>query len=321
MNDLPPLASLDPDTLEQEAMQPLRIRHLVLVTGLSGAGKSITLRYLEDMGFNWTDNLPLPLVPGYLAHLSADNQPNIRVAIGIHLRDSGCLSSFHQYYEQISALAEQTELLFLEANHDMLINRYQETRRRHPTAQDQTVREAIALEKQNLAPVRAMADLVIDTSRTTTPQLKERLDQLFQEMFSDRMNDAELTIFVRSFGFKFGANTDADMVLDGRFLPNPYYDPALRPFSGREEPVIQFLERDGEALTFLDRIQSLLDYLIPRYQRGKKRYFTLDIGCTGGFHRSVFLVEQLTKRLRQQGFSVLMRHRDLHRDSARSGED
>ncbi|MEO5363358.1 MAG: RNase adapter RapZ [Magnetococcus sp. DMHC-8] len=298
-----------------------RIRHLVLVTGLSGAGKSIALNYLEDMGFYWTDNLPFPLVPHYLHHLNTGNSPSLRVAVGIHLREPGCLGSFHDHYRRVSALAEHTELLFLEANHDTLINRYQETRRRHPMAHEATVREAIALEMQALEPVRAMADLVIDTSRTTIPQLKDRLDQLFQEMLYERTNDAELTIFIRSFGFKFGANTDADMVLDGRFLPNPYYDPALRPFSGRDEPVIRFLEKEGEALAFLERLQSLFDYLIPRYQREKKRYFTVDIGCTGGYHRSVFLVEQLTKRLRQQGFTVLMRHRDLHRDPPRSADD
>ncbi|MBF0460703.1 MAG: RNase adapter RapZ [Magnetococcales bacterium] len=303
------------------ATDPVRIRHVVLVTGLSGAGKSVALKYLEDMGFNWTDNLPFPLVSAYLHHLGSEDRPNIRVAIGIHLREPGSFASFHRYYQQVAALAEHTELLFLEANPETLINRYQETRRRHPLAQESTVREAITLERQGLEPVRAMADLVIDTSRTTIPQLKDRLDQLFQEMLCERVNDSELTIFIRSFGFKFGANTDADMVLDGRFLPNPYYDPLLRPFSGRDEPVIRFLEKDGEALAFLDRLQSLFDYLIPRYQQEKKRYFTVDIGCTGGYHRSVFLVEQLTKRLRQQGFLVLMRHRDLHRDPPRSADD
>ncbi|MEO5340000.1 MAG: RNase adapter RapZ [Magnetococcus sp. MYC-9] len=306
---------------DRQGGKNVSIRHLVLVTGLSGAGKSVALKYLEDMGFHWTDNLPLPLVASYLTHLNGENRPNIRVAIGIHLRDPGCLTAFHSYYQELSALANHAELLFLEANDETLINRYQETRRRHPLGQEHTVREAISLEIQSLEPVRAMADLVIDTSRTTIPQLKERLAQLFQEMTCAEFQDAELTIFIRSFGFKFGANTDADMVLDGRFLPNPYYDPALRPFSGRDEPVIRFLEKEGEALAFLDRLQSLFDYLIPRYQKEKKRYFTVDIGCTGGYHRSVFLVEQLTMRLRKQGFVVLMRHRDLHRDPPRSADD
>ncbi|MBF0096948.1 MAG: RNase adapter RapZ [Magnetococcales bacterium] len=297
------------------------IGHLVLVTGLSGAGKSIALKYLEDLGFFWTDNLPISLIPAYLDHLRSGGHGVLRVAVGIHLREGESLQRFPSDYRRVASLAEHSEILFFEAGPDTLVNRYQETRRRHPLAQECTVREAILLERQALEPVRAMADLVIDTSRSSTPQLKERLAQLFQEMLVERRQIGELTIFIRSFGFKFGANTDADMVLDGRFLPNPYYDPELRPYNGREEPVMRFLERDGEALAFLERLQSLFDYLIPRYQKEKKRYFTVDIGCTGGYHRSVFLVEQLTQRLRQQGFMVLMRHRDLYRDPPKSADD
>ncbi|MBF0162323.1 MAG: RNase adapter RapZ [Magnetococcales bacterium] len=307
------MVSGSPSPLAETTTALAHIRHLVLVTGLSGAGKSIALKYLEDMGFFWTDNLPLPLVAHYLNHLREEQRADIRVAIGVHLREPGCLTAFQSYYQQVSALAADTELLFLEANEETLVNRYQETRRRHPMGQECTVREAIASEIQSLEPVRAMADLVIDTSRTTIPQLKERLAQLFRDVRHEQSQESELTLIIRSFGFKFGANTDADMVLDGRFLPNPYYDPALRPFCGYDEPVIRFLEKDGEALAFLERLQSLFDYLLPRYQREKKRYFTVDIGCTGGCHRSVFLVEQMTKRLRQQGYRVLMRHRDVQR--------
>ncbi|WP_130472986.1 RNase adapter RapZ, partial [Candidatus Magnetaquicoccus inordinatus] len=298
---------------KQKKKAVLPISHLVLLTGLSGAGKSIALKYLEDLGFYWTDNLPISLIPAYLQYLQGTGEEVIRVAVGIHLREGESLSRLQSDYQRIAEWAVHCELLFFEANPETLVNRYQETRRRHPLTHGCTVREAILLERQAMEPVRAMADLVIDTSRTTTPQLKDRLAQLFHEMQVERRQEGELTIFLRSFGFKYGANTDADMVLDGRFLPNPYYDPALRPYNGREEPVIRFLERDGEALAFLDRLQSLFDYLIPRYQKEKKRYFTVDIGCTGGYHRSVFLVEQLSQRLQQQGFMVLLRHRDLHR--------
>lgn len=313
-----------------------RVLHLVLVTGLSGAGKSSTLKYLEDIGFHWTDNLPLPLIPAYLDRFRQEQQESTlkepakdnkrivtRLAIGVHLRDRHCLTSFHHCCQELSAMLDRMELVFLEANVDTLVSRYRETRRRHPWAQACTVREAISLEMPYLEPIRAMADLIIETSRMTIPQLKEYLDQLFQEdrgkeLDCTSVNDASLTVFLRSFGFKFGVSTDADMVLDGRFLPNPYYDPALRPFRGCDEPVVHFLEKDGEALDFLNRLQSLFDYLIPRYKREKKRYFTVDIGCTGGHHRSVFLVEQLGKRLSQQGFRVLMRHRDIDRESSQS---
>lgn len=308
---------------------PGKIDHLVLLTGLSGAGKSCALNYLEDIGFCWTDNLPLPLISTYLSHFlhkkregdvleaplkrAEGGEVPTRVAMGLHFRDRACLESFQSVYQKLSGVAERTELLFMEANFDTLISRYRETRRRHPMAKGHTVQEAIFLEMQALEPIRAMADLIIGTSQTTIPQLKDRLDQLFQENTYDGPDASTMTIFIRSFGFKFGVSTDADMVLDGRFLPNPYYDPELRPFNGCDEPIIRFLEKDGEALDFLHRLQSMFDYLIPRYQREKKLYFTIDIGCTGGQHRSVFLVEQLTKRLRHQGFRVLMRHRDLDR--------
>lgn len=288
------------------------IQHLVLVTGLSGAGKSSALKYLEDLGFYWIDNLPLQLIPTYIDHFANEKNQSRRVAIGIHMRDEGCLGPFQSCFHRLLPIAQRLEMIFLEASFETLVTRYRETRRSHPLAQDRTVLEAISMEMEIMEPVRAMADLVIDTSRTNVPQLKDRLDQLFQEQ-----TDSDLIVFIRSFGFKYGMNTDADMVLDGRFLPNPYYDLTLRSFSGREEPVIHFLEKDGEALVFLDRLQSLFDYLIPRYRKEKKRYFTVDIGCTGGHHRSVFLVEQLTKRLSQLGFRVFMRHRDLYRETPR----
>ena len=302
-----------------------KIAHLVLVTGLSGAGKSCTLKYLENIGFYWTDNLPLPLIPTFLNHFNSGTReeyaesgsPTARIAIGLHLRDPCCMTSFRSCYQKLLEMAEKVELLFIEANLETLIRRYQETRSRHPLAKDLTVQEAIYLEAQSLEPIRAMADLIIETSKMTVPELKDRLEQLFKDTITTSEKDSDLIIFIRSFGFKYGVNTDADMVLDGRFLPNPHYDPVLRPFTGRDEPIIHFLEKDGEALDFLNRLQTLFDYLLPRYRREKKRYFTIDIGCTGGHHRSVFLVEQLSRRLIQQGFRVLMRHRDINRATPR----
>ena len=315
------------------------VSHLVLVMGLSGAGKSSALKYLEDIGFHWTDNLPLSLIPTYIEHFNSKNKQDdrsswfasehgekkptiVRVAIGVHWRDHGSLAKFQDSYQNLSAMVDNMELLFMEASLETLISRYRETRRRHPLVKNSTVQETISLEMQYFEPIRAMADLVIETSRTTVPQLKDRLEQLFQEdnygrPDYKRANGSVLTIFLRSFGFKFGVNTDADMVLDGRFLPNPYYNPDLRHLNGCDPAIISFLKKDGEALEFLDQLQSLFDYLLPHYQKEKKRYFTIDIGCTGGRHRSVFLVEQLTKRLRHQGFRVLMRHRDLDRETTR----
>ncbi|MBF0625336.1 MAG: RNase adapter RapZ [Magnetococcales bacterium] len=294
-----------------------RIARLVLVTGISGAGKSSALKYLEDLGFNWVDNLPLGRIPFYLDHLAQSPQgPSLRLAVGIHFRHGEtCLDTLRDCLADLKQRAQRMEVLFLEADVQVLVSRYRETRRRHPFASDRTVREAIALEADRLGPLRVQADLIIDTTGLNVPRLKERLDELFAPK-----TDADLILFLRSFGFKFGANTDADMMMDGRFLANPFYDPALRPLCGRDEPVQRFLERDTEALVFLDRLEGLLNYLLPLYRREKKRYFTLDIGCTGGRHRSVYLVERLGDRLRKAGYHVLVRHRDLNRTAGAEGE-
>ncbi|MBF0429594.1 MAG: RNase adapter RapZ [Magnetococcales bacterium] len=286
-----------------------KIRHLILVAGLSGAGKSSALKYLEDLGFFWVDNLPFELMHVCMEHFAQDRYANAQLAIGIHLRDQGSLSCFQECRNRLTDFVERIETLFLEAHADVLIRRYRETRRRHPLAQELTVQEAVYKEIENFGLVRAQADMIIDTTSLTVPQLKDHLDQVFHSGA-----DADLVVFIRSFGFKYGVNTDADMVLDGRFLLNPYYDVALRALSGRDEPVVRFLERDGEAMVFIDRLASLFEYLIPRYRQEKKRYFTVDIGCTGGRHRSVYLVERLAERLIGRGCQVRMRHRDLERE-------
>ncbi|MBF0272872.1 MAG: RNase adapter RapZ [Magnetococcales bacterium] len=293
---------------------PQKIRHLILVTGLSGAGKSSALKYLEDLGYFWVDNLPFELMPACLKHFAQEGNP-AHLAIGIHMRGESALSCFQECRQQLNEQAERVETIFLEADADVLIRRYRETRRRHPLAQELTVGEAVKQEILDLGPVRASADMIIDTTSLIVPQLKEHLDLAFHAGM-----DADLMIFIRSFGFKYGVNTDADMVLDGRFLLNPHYDDQLRPFTGLDEPIIRFLEQQGESLLFLERLESLFEYLIPRYKQEKKRYFTIDIGCTGGKHRSVYLVEQLAERLRCLGHQVRVRHRDLNRNK-RSGAD
>ncbi|MBF0125954.1 MAG: RNase adapter RapZ [Magnetococcales bacterium] len=283
-----------------------KIHHLVLVAGLSGAGKSSALKYLEDLGFFWVDNLPFDLIPVCIDHYAQENDSPIHLAVGVHMRDHASKRFFQQCRQRLMEKAERIETVFLEAHSDVLIRRYRETRRRHPLANELTVQEAVFQEMDDLGPIRAQADMIIDTTSLTVPQLKEHLDQVFSTE-----TDSEMVIFIRSFGFKYGVNTDADMVLDGRFLLNPHYDTELRALCGRDEPVIHFLEQDGEALVFLDRLESLFDYLIPRYRHEKKRYFTVDIGCTGGKHRSVFLVEQLARRLEKRDYRVRVRHRDL----------
>ncbi|MBF0188016.1 MAG: RNase adapter RapZ [Magnetococcales bacterium] len=291
------------------------IDQLVLVTGLSGAGKSSALHYLEDLGFFWVDNLPLSMIPAFLAHFEETGQEVRRVAVGIHVRDESCLAPLELVRATLGTMVKRMESLFMEADLDIIVTRYRATRRRHPIAVDKTIREAVNREASLLGPIRAMADHVIDSSSLTVPQLKDRLDILFQD---DPKSD--LLVFVRSFGFKYGTTTDADIVLDGRFLANPYYDPELRLLTGQDESVQNYLEKDGEPVAFLNRLQELFNYLIPRYQQEKKRYLTVDIGCTGGCHRSVYLVEKLSVRLREQGYRVATRHRDMEREVSTARE-
>ena len=294
-----------------------RINHLILLTGFSGAGKSSALKYLEDIGFLWVDNLPIQLISDLVDHLIRDGGGDSQVAIGIHMRNQESLPSFLECYKGLAEKAQRFEMLFFEANLEVLISRYRETRRRHPLVRDHTVKEAIAMEMSDLEPIRAMADRVIDTSRMTVPDFKEHLSQLFLNE-----SGSDLLVFIRSFGFKFGSNTDADMVMDARFLPNPFYDPALRSFCGKDAEIVKFLEDDGEVNSFLEHLESLFNYLLPRYRREKKRYFTVDIGCTGGRHRSVYLVENLAARLQAGGNKVIVRHRDLEREAPRfAGEN
>ncbi|OSM01632.1 RNase adapter RapZ [Magnetofaba australis] len=283
-------------------------QRLVLVTGLSGAGKSVALKYLEDLGFQWVDNPPMELIP-QLAELSVGSGRH--VAVGVHLRepDPHGLIHLQELCRERACAGLRVESLYLEANVEMLVTRYRETRRRHPLALGVTVREAVEREIAFQEPLREMADLVVDTSNMTPRELKELLDKLYDH---DAMGE-DLTVFLRSFGFKHGANTDADMVFDGRFLANPHYDPQLRHLSGLDAPVRDFLERDDEAERFLTHMVNLLDYLIPRFRAERKRYLTIDIGCTGGRHRSVYLVERLRDHLNQHGHAALVRHRDLDR--------
>ncbi|MBF0177937.1 MAG: RNase adapter RapZ [Magnetococcales bacterium] len=290
-------------------MRDSMISRMVLVTGLSGAGRSSALKFLEDLGFSWVDNLPMVKIPLYLDSLTPDERERcLRLAVGVHMRDDQeCPLRFEACLDRIRQRVERLETLFLESDVNVLISRYRETRRRHPLAVNCTVQEAVALDIERLGEVRALSDLIIDTTFLTVPQLKDRLHNLFQMT----TGPVDPLVFIRSFGFKYGSNTDADMVLDGRFLANPHYDAQLRMLTGLDAEVRKFLEKDGEALEFLARLQSLFDYLLPRYGKEKKRYFTVDIGCTGGRHRSVYLADTLGERLRQKGYRVLVRHRDL----------
>lgn len=286
---------------------------IVVVTGMAGAGRTTALKVLEDLGFEAVDNLPLPLLERLV--VDGDDGPH-PVAIGIDSRarafDPARLSA------EIARLRARRPgevfLVFLDADDDVLLRRFTETRRSHPLAGSRPVVDAIVREREVMAPLRADADLVIDTSRFSPADLRRVLEGHFAGM-----GRRELVVTVVSFGFRFGLPREADLVIDVRFLRNPHYDPELRPRTGREPEVAAFVAADPAYADFEARFFGLVEWLLPRYAAEGKRYLTVAVGCTGGRHRSVFVAERLGDRLRSLGHAPVVLHRELAREAAATG--
>lgn len=304
--------------------QPVESRRapVVLVTGMSGAGRSLALKFFEDLGYEAVDNLPISMLRMLVRTSATDPSAGSRpagshglalqrpLALGIDTRTRG-FSVGHLLAETAALKARddcESYLLFLDCDDDVLIRRFKETRRRHPLAADRPVSDGIQIERQLLAPLRAAADLVIDTASLLPAELRTLLDGRF-----GRDRSPGLTVTVISFSFKLGLPREADLVFDVRFLKNPHYDPALRPFDGRDARVAAYVESDPDFELFWDNLIRLLDPLLPRFLAEGKNYLTLAIGCTGGKHRSVFLTERLAAWLRGRGFNAGISHRDVHR--------
>jgi UPF0042 nucleotide-binding protein len=285
--------------------QPAPIEtHVVLVTGVSGAGKSSALRALEDLGYEAIDNVPISLIPRLVA---ADGDARaIAIGVDIRTRDFDA-EAFLRKLKQLGKREDlDVRMLFIDCSDDVLIERFGETRRRHPLAADRPISDGLKQERDLLAPLIQRADMRVDTTEMHARQLK----QLLQERYA--LNGRpELTICLTSFGFKNGLPRDADLVFDVRFLSNPHYEPDLRPQSGRDAPVAAFIEQDPALETFFANLTQLLGPLIPAYGREGKSYLTIAVGCTGGRHRSVYTAERLAGWLADQGHSVQLRHRDL----------
>jgi UPF0042 nucleotide-binding protein len=282
----------------------------VIITGLSGAGKSYAIKCLEDMGYFCVDNLPTTLIPTF-AELCAQSSREIRkIALGVDVREGEYLAHFVDALQALQHRGHGVEVLFLEASDEALVRRYHETRRRHPLAGEGSVLDGIRAERQALAHLREVANRIIDTSGTTVHQLKDRL----QQAYGAQDARGALTVSLVSFGFKYGLPYDADLVFDVRFLPNPHFVEELRSLDGRDAPVAKFVLAADESRQLLARLEDLLRFLLPLYQREGKAYLTLAVGCTGGRHRSVTLVESLRTYLEELGFSPIARHRDLDRD-------
>jgi RNase adapter protein RapZ len=282
--------------------------HAVVVTGLSGSGKSTALKVLEDLGFYCIDNLPVALVPRFLELWQSSQEDIGRVALGIDVRERRFLHGVPGMLDELRAAGVQLEVIYLEASDDVLVRRFSETRRPHPAAEGGAVADGIRRERDALRGVREPADRIIDTSAFTVHELRAALRELLETPDSGRM-----TISLVSFGYKHGLPTDADIALDCRFLPNPFFLEELRPKTGTDPDVAAYVLERPDAQEFLEHVLGLLRFTLPRYQHEGKSYLTIAIGCTGGRHRSVVLVEELRTRLAALGHRVLVRHRDFER--------
>jgi len=285
------------------------VRRFVLVTGLSGAGKSQALRFLEDLGYYCVDNLPASLVPTFAELITHGDEALARVAICVDARSGQALQQLPGYLDAIAEGGVRPETVYLDCATPSLIQRYSETRRRHPLASEGNVAAAIEQERALLEAVRGRADLLLDTSHLSVGELRDRIAQAF----AGQPDSPHMQVTVMSFGFKHGLPQEADIVIDVRFLPNPHYNEALRPMTGNDGPVRDFVLENPEARDYLEQQQALLALLLPRYEREPKSYLTIAVGCTGGRHRSVAVANALASFIDSTQRAVRVRHRDAAR--------
>jgi UPF0042 nucleotide-binding protein len=280
--------------------------HIVVVTGMSGAGRSSALRVLEDLGYFCVDNLPPPLAPQLVSLLEGELE---RVGFGIDVRTGAFLEGAERVLDSLSEQGHETEVVFLDCADDVLLRRFSETRRPHPLARDADVLAGIRAERERLSALRTRARHVIDTTSASVHDLRRSLiDYIARGGSRPRM-----AVRVVSFGFKYGLPIDADLVFDLRFLPNPHFVPELRPRTGREQDVAAYVLESDATREFLADVQKLLTHALPRYEREGKAYLTIALGCTGGRHRSVAIAEHLASWLRHAGHDAIVAHRDVER--------
>jgi UPF0042 nucleotide-binding protein len=280
---------------------------IFIITGLSGSGKSVAVRALEDNGFFCIDNLPALLIPKFIDLCEGYEEEITRIALVVDLRGGQFLQSWPQVLAEMRAAGHYVQVLFFDASDDVLLRRFSETRRPHPLAVQGSVQEGIARERKALEDMRELADKVIDTSDLNVHQLKREMEENFCQVQDSR----RMSVFLTSFGYKYGIPHDSDIIFDVRFLPNPYFVNELRPRSGLESQIKDYVLRQQETGTFLDRLCSLLDYALPLYEREGKTSLSLAIGCTGGRHRAVVLIEELRERLKRNKFPIHVKHRDI----------
>ncbi len=287
---------------------------LVIVTGMSGAGRATALKILEDAGYFCVDNLPVPFVDKFAELTASGNSEITKVAIGLDVRSGRALGQLEQILERMTIQGIPYEILFLDASDDVLVKRYKETRRLHPLAESGRIEQGIVLERDRLVFLKKHADYIIDTSKLLVRELKQELDKIFIQ----NREFKNLMITVLSFGFKYGIPSDADLVFDVRFLPNPYYYEELRKLTGNDQAIQDFVMGYDMAHIFLDKLDDMIRFLVPNYVLEGKNQLVVAIGCTGGKHRSVTLANKLYERfLDQNDYGVKLEHRDIGKDAAR----
>jgi len=284
---------------------------IFIITGRSGSGKSTAIAAFEDAGYYCVDNMPVVLLPNFLDLPVKNSGNHTGFAFVMDLREQDFLSSYAPVLESLTERGYNFEIIFLEADENILLQRYSQTRRNHPLADGKNLIEGVRAEEKSLSRLRDEADIIIDTTHYTVHELKSEIFNIVRE----NADIAPLRINVLSFGFKYGIPHHADLIIDVRFLPNPYFFDHLRDLNGESEPVIQFLAGKSETQTFLKKYIDLLDYLIPLYEKEGKTYLTLAVGCTGGRHRSVYIARKIHTHVLQAGRDIKVTHRDIEQDS------
>jgi UPF0042 nucleotide-binding protein len=278
----------------------------IIISGMSGSGKSTALRALEDVGFFCVDNLPVALLPKFLELRQGSGGEITKTALGMDVREQSFLSDFPKVFRELQEKGYDLEILFLESSDEVLTRRFSQTRRQHPFGEGESVLKALAEERAKLAPLRRLATKIIDTSLFNVHQLRDAVAGLYT-----RGGSSGMTVHILSFGFKYGLPYEADVVADVRFLPNPYFVPELKELDGLDERVISYVMNSEDTRQFLERFTGMLDFLVPRYAKEGKRHLTIAIGCTGGRHRSVVIANQLMKGLTVRDGYMKLTHRDI----------
>jgi len=280
---------------------------IIIITGLSGSGKSIAISAFEDAGFYCVDNMPVALLPKFLELPIESNSEITGLAFVMDLREKSFLSSYSSVFDSLKKKGYKFKILFLEAKEEILLNRYSQTRRHHPLSQDKSLLEGIRIEQEQLKELKITADKIIDTSRYNVHDLKSVINDIAQQS----KNFTLMRINILSFGFKYGTPNDASLIMDVRFLANPHFVPDLKDFDGTNRKIKNYVLNNNEARRFLKKYLNLLDYLIPLYKKEGKAYLTIAVGCTGGRHRSVTIAEALFEHINKPGRQIIITHRDI----------